>query len=286
MVEDEHLEEPILVPLSVVGEESADTLPLEEPVEPVAESDETLDEALIEDYPAVEETPAPLEQTALLEHPSDLEEGPAAEDETEAAAEPEPDIELEPAGWPAELVIAAESVDSAPDPDITVAPASDPESGSVLAAEPDNYLGREYMANEKPDALTSPPQERRPLTDIINEGFDAKEQGRWEDAVNLFKQALETNRHPGLSVLLVLEVTCQYRDHGLYRQAIDFINGFLSLQGGLLDADGLNRIKNEMSYIEIVHSLLKQSGTPDLPSGKIPRLIRIKAEELFLQKKV
>lgn len=142
------------------------------------------------------------------------------------------------------------------------------------------------MANEKLDAMTAPPTDRRSLSDLINEGFDAKDQGRWEDTVSLFKQALETNRHPDLSVLLVLEVTCQYRDHGLYQQAIDFINGFLSLHGGLLDVTGLSKIKNEMFYIEIVYSLLKQSGTPDLPSSKIPRLIRIKAEELFLQKKV
>ncbi|NPV89187.1 MAG: hypothetical protein HPY50_00230 [Firmicutes bacterium] len=288
VIEEEHSEGPIVVPLLAVGEDSADARPVEEPM--VAADVLEDGGALAEHSPAIDETSAAIipELETLVERMPDLEDELEAADETDGITEPEPLIEVVPetAEVPAELIKTADLVDSNLEDELPTAPASGFVSGLVLPSEPDNYLGREFMAIERLDAVTAPPMEPRTLSDLINEGFDAKEQGRWEDTVRLFKQALETNRHPDLSVLLVLEVTCQYRDHGLYQQAIDFINGFLSLHSVLLDVNGLSTIRNELYYIESVYGLLKQSGTPDLPSSKIPRLIRIKAEELFLQKKV
>ena len=143
--------------------------------------------------------------------------------------------------------------------------------------------GREFTVMEN---TTMPTQRQlKSLNELINGGFDAKEQGRWEEAVSLFRQGLEVSRSPDLSLLLVLEISCLYRDNGCYQQAIEVLSSFLNLYREILNTSQRAKLQHELFYIETVYHLLQQSGTPDLPSSRVPRLIKLKAEELFRQRK-
>lgn len=139
--------------------------------------------------------------------------------------------------------------------------------------------GREFMVRE--DTPKLPRQQSRSLDELINGGFDAKEHGSWEEAISLFRQGLEVTRSLDLALLLVLEISCLYRDNGRYQQAIEVLSSFLNLYGGSLDDSRQMKLKNEIFYLETIYQLLHKSGTPNLPSSRIPRLIKLRAEELL-----
>ncbi|NLK51068.1 MAG: hypothetical protein GX295_01285 [Syntrophomonadaceae bacterium] len=124
------------------------------------------------------------------------------------------------------------------------------------------------------------------LENFIGHGFKAKMQGKFEEAILFFSKARTLCTEPKLDMLLTLELSIAYREQGRYFEAIEVLRHYIANQVKGISETFYKEVRNQIIYLEIIQYELNTLGMPNLPYNEIPRLNKVKIEEIFISLKL
>lgn len=124
------------------------------------------------------------------------------------------------------------------------------------------------------------------LENFIGYGFKAKMQGKFEEAILFFSKARTLCTEPKLDMLLTLELSIAYREQGRYFEAIEVLRHYIADQVKGISETFYKEVRNQIIYLEIIQYELNTLGMPNLPYNEIPRLNKVKIEEIFISLKL
>ena len=124
------------------------------------------------------------------------------------------------------------------------------------------------------------------LENFIGHGFKAKMQGKFGEAILFFSKARTLCTEPKLDMLLTLELSIAYREQGRYFEAIEVLRRYIANQVKGISETFYKEVRNQIIYLEIIQYELNTLGMPNLPYNEIPRLNKVKIEEIFISLKL
>ena len=110
----------------------------------------------------------------------------------------------------------------------------------------------------------------------INNGFNLKEQGRFQEAAACFFVSWDRTRDEELKYLLTLELIELYKDTGQYSDALRIIERFLEMRGHKFDI--INKIKRQKEFLSVLTQELSRLGLDGTPISSVPQSALAQAE--------
>lgn len=118
-------------------------------------------------------------------------------------------------------------------------------------------------------------------SDLVKESFNAKEGGGLALSADLLKEALTRTDDISLKSLIYTELTSIYKEMGMYREAVELLEFFLTENYSKVSSHFLKHFKQQILYLQTLDDLLQKTEQPGLPFSSVPRLIKVRAEEVF-----
>jgi len=135
-------------------------------------------------------------------------------------------------------------------------------------------------ATYKREVIALAPEEMS-CSDLVKESFNAREEGNLSLSASLLREALSRADDISLKSLICTELTSLYKELGRYRDAVEMLEFFLTENYSKVSVNFLEHFKRQVLYLQTLDELLKKSEQPGLPFSSIPRVIKIKAEEVL-----
>lgn len=118
------------------------------------------------------------------------------------------------------------------------------------------------------------------LNTLIEEGFKAKNEGKWDKAREFFAKALSLKVTDQLSYLLNLEISHLSGSLGDYEGAIEALARAEACAPKMQKGE----VMRQARYLKAVAELLDSMALPRVPLYEVPRMVRIKAEQMAEEK--
>lgn len=116
------------------------------------------------------------------------------------------------------------------------------------------------------------------LLEYINEGFSAKKQEKYEEAIIFFEKALKLGPNLDLETMLVFDLVSMLKEFGRYEALLKCLNDFVKKNTGNLPPSILKETLTNLKYYQFLSELLSKAQMSNLPIGKIPTIIIMSAE--------
>ncbi len=171
---------------------------------------------------------------------------------------------------PGEEAVTA-SVDSSIDED-PYAPVPDEEDEKVLIS-PTPGPSSDHADGGFTDVSASPAT----VNTYISAGFKAKSCGNLIEAAKHFMTALQMNADQYAAKFLALEISSVYQEMGQYVQAGMILKSVMGRENILNQSDLGRKIRSRLIYLETLEELLRITKMPNAPYGKLPDIVKIKA---------
>ncbi len=117
------------------------------------------------------------------------------------------------------------------------------------------------------------------INSFVDKGFVAKLQRQYEQAIQLFIEAVKLHPPVDLVQLLMLDISSMHIEMGNYRQAWICMENLLQDYEDYIKPELRKDIFTQMKYLEILQDLMRKYNLSPLPLAEIPDIIRFTAEE-------
>ncbi|MGE5371977.1 MAG: hypothetical protein ACM3QZ_08330 [Solirubrobacterales bacterium] len=262
--------------------------------EPVSQEEPLVDQELIEAEAALSDTLIEAEVNPVEIADEAQSRAELTEDEAEAA--PMVGWELKEAEAALDQEIAAEEVKPIELADVMPEAPSGPFEGMEAEAEPEPLvdeelleaeagLAEEITADEVGPAEVAVPSignqraaavSTADLNDLIEKAFSAKSAGDLALSAQMFENSMKAADEAYLIYLVGNEASYQYTQAGQHARAIEINQYMLSR---IDDPQVRAGLQKEIRYLTALIELLEKANLSGIPAAKIPRLIRLNAEE-------
>lgn len=133
---------------------------------------------------------------------------------------------------------------------------------------------------KRKEVMPLPPEERD-LKDLINGAFQAREEKNLNLAIELFKRALALTGDIILKGMIYMELVNLYKEQGKYLEAAGLLEGFITENSAALLPSLKAHFSRMVLHLQTLDELLKKAEHPAIPYSEVPRLIRLRAEQIL-----
>lgn len=123
--------------------------------------------------------------------------------------------------------------------------------------------------------------EERNCQELIQEAFQAKDEGHLPLSADRLKEALPRTEELSLKGLIYTELTHLYKEMGMYREAAGLLEAFLTENSSRLSSNLVEHFQRLILYLKTLDDLLKKAEHPGLAFSRVPRLIKVRAEQVL-----
>ncbi|MGE5397157.1 MAG: hypothetical protein ACM3MK_06415 [Chitinophagales bacterium] len=132
-------------------------------------------------------------------------------------------------------------------------------------------------SKSSPETIVASSRKDSILNEFIEQGFEAKNQGDLQNAIETFMRALDLTQSSEISYLLGTETASLYTELGHYSNAVDILKRILIVSDGRYS----NRISDEIIYLETLSKVLADVGLSEVPMYMVPRAIRLRVNKIL-----
>ena len=126
-----------------------------------------------------------------------------------------------------------------------------------------------------------PQQDALSCKELIECAFQAREENNYELAVEHLRQSLAGTTDIHLKGLIYTELVFLYKEMGKYLEAAGMIQGYVAENGAVLVPSLKHQFTSMVNYLQTIDQLLKKADKPEIPYSQVPRLIKLRAENLL-----
>lgn len=126
-----------------------------------------------------------------------------------------------------------------------------------------------------------PHQDASTYKELIERAFQAREEKKYELAVEHLRQSLAGTTDIHLKGLIYTELVFLYKEMGKYLEAAGMVQGYIAENGAVLAPSLMRQFASMVNYLQTIDQLLKKAEKPEIPYSQVPRLIKLRAENLL-----
>ncbi len=124
-------------------------------------------------------------------------------------------------------------------------------------------------------------QDASTYKELIERAFQAREEKNYGLAVEHLRQSLAGSIDIHLKGLIYTELVFLYKEMGKYLEAAGMLQGYVAENGSVLAPSLMHQFTSMINYLQTIDQLLKKADKPEVPYSQVPRLIKLRAENIL-----